>query len=75
MGKAYLNMKHLELEVFEALASRRPKADFDLFLKDLGEIEIQVNQLKVPALDTEEYFKLKGHINSLRAKIKSYQSA
>jgi len=74
MGKAYLNMKHLELEVFEALASKRPKADFDLFLKDLGEIEIQVNQLKVPAMDTEEYFKLKGHINSLRTKIKSYQS-
>jgi len=67
-------MKHLELEVFEAQASGRPKADFDLFLKDLSEIEIQVNKLKVPAMNTEEFFKLKAHINSLRAKIKSYQS-
>ncbi|MEI7532722.1 MAG: TAXI family TRAP transporter solute-binding subunit, partial [Betaproteobacteria bacterium] len=63
MGKSYLEMKQLELDVHNAEMNNLPLSDFELLSKRLDVFEVKVNKLKVPAFETEQYFNLKAHID------------
>lgn len=72
MGKSYLEMKQLELDVHNAEKNNLPLADFELLSKRLDVFEGKVNKLKVPALETEQYFNLKAHIDVIRNRIRIF---
>ncbi len=70
LGKAYLEMKALELDVSHAELDGSSKEVFKIFLEKLDKFEERVNALKVPALETEQYFNLKSHIDIIRNRIR-----
>ena len=72
MVKSYLEMKKLESDFHNAKTNSHPPADVELLSKRLDDFEIKVNKLKVPAVEMEEYFKLKSHINAIRNRIQLY---
>jgi len=72
MGKSYLEMKQLELDVHNAEKNNLPLSDFELLSKRLDVFEGKVNKLKVPALETEQYFNLKANIDVIRNRIRIF---
>lgn len=73
IGRAYVELKKLELDVSEAELNHSPKEDFELFTRRLDSFEIKVNNLNVPMLQTEQYFNLKSHIDIIRNRIRDYR--